>query len=134
MGENCSHSSGAIYSVTGTESGNKVKHSDACVGSPKSCHFALTWAPSSWFLSQDGWPPQGEGADVFWLHQLVASVEDISQAIFGAGEAERGHMFGAAVIQVLWDQFICCFTSSQSGERYNIQARKVSRSELSQPS
>lgn len=71
---------------------------------------------------------------MFWLHQLVASVEDISQAIFGAGEAERGHMFGAAVIQVLWDQFICCFTSSQSGERYNIQARKVSRSELSQPS
>lgn len=111
-----------------------MKHSDACVGSPKICHFTLTWAPSSWFLSQDGWPPRREGADLPLLNRLVVSVEDISQAISGAGEAERGHMFGAAVMQVLWDQFICCFTSSQSGERYNFQAREVSRSELSKPS
>lgn len=61
---------------------------------------------------------------MFLLNRLVASVEDVSQAISGAGEAREATCFGAAVIQVLWDQFICCFTSSQSGKRYNFQAGK----------
>lgn len=93
-------------------------------------HFPLDlpWlSPAGSSARMDGLRERRGGicsANTSWLPQLKTSVRP--------SLGQKGQRKAMCLV-LLWSKcsrkyFTCCFTSGESGERYNFQARKVSRS------